>query len=769
MFNPDDVLSCLEEVHPSPLSVGQIASELGVKKRHREAVKKTLDELVFSGRVKSVGKGKYAFASQTTEEGKLIVHHRGYAFVHVSEGRSVYVHQEKQLDALDGDTVEISIWPSAKGWDGEVIRTVERGRKQLTGVVARFRGDQAVIYPDDPRISVDRILARGKKAEVGTCVVVNVERYPTAYDREIEGKVVSILGAPNDPDVETKKILVGGGIPLEFPSDVVAEAEAVPLTVGKSEMVDREDLRQLPFVTIDPITARDFDDALYCEPTKSGYRVFVAVADVSYYVNPGTHLDREAQNRGVSVYLPDRVIPMLPEALSAGICSLNPEVDRMAMVVKMDYTQDGERTSTDFCAAVIRSHARFAYEDVAEALYEDGGNNLGEYHEMVASLAKIGRQARKKRQANGSLNLELAEPKVVLDEDDGRTVREIVKSKKTQSVTNAYQLVEEFMIAANIAVGEFLSKRAPKVVWRVHEPPDQDRLEEVRPLLESFGIPLDTELATTPIGLQKVLNQVQTTDAKQALGFALLRSLKQACYTTTPLGHFGLAARDYLHFTSPIRRYPDVTVHRLLKRVLKSERKPAGNPKFNQPTVEELDSAASFSSQLERRAVDAERSALAFYRALYMRQFVGETYTGQVVGVTDFGIFIQVNEPFVEGLLKYDQLGDERFTYDPVVRQAVGNETTIKLGDTIEVELVEVNMPLRRLDFRRAGYIPSPTRGFQNSRKDGKRSSRKSQKGPKSRERRGKGKKSRRESPNTSKPNKSAKKGRKTTKKKKRR
>jgi ribonuclease R len=416
-------------------------------------------------------------------------------------------------------------------------------------------------------------------------------------------------------------------------------------------------------------------------------------------------LDKEAAIRGVSVYLPDRVIPMLPHQLSAGICSLNPLVDRCAMVVRLDYTEDAEIHDVGYAAAVIRSKARLDYPGVAAALEGDFRGRREEYRHWVGELERMNGLARKlraRRQARGALELELSEPKVVLDADDPRLVRDVVRAKGDPAVKGAYQLVEEFMIAANEAVGNFFRKRTAPTVWRVHAPPKSDRVATLAELLGAYGIVVDVEAAVTPLGMKHVLDQIAEKPGAQALSLLVLRTLTQAVWDTVPIGHFGLASGDYLHFTSPIRRYPDLLVHRLLKYHLHREGHASGGGYTKAPpAIDALTALAHASSGHERRAMEAEREAVAMYRAYLMRDQVGQRFEGTVSAVTSFGAFVEIEEPYVEGLIKLDSLGDDSFHYDEIHMRLSGERTgtTIELGDKVTVEINNVSVVRRRIDF----------------------------------------------------------------------
>jgi len=638
--------------------------------------------------------------------GRITVHPAGYGFVATPDG-TVFVPAKYRNTSLDGDQVAVETWPGVRGTEGRVVEVMKRGRARLTGILRRV-GRAIYLEPDDPRIAADfgRVgVDEARYGKDGDAVVVEITRYPDAARRELAGKVLKVLGDPEDPRTEIEKILACAVIPIEFPEDVITQARSTSQELTAADLADRIDLRDRRFCTIDPETARDFDDALCIEDgPHGGPRVWVAVADVSHYVRWNDPLDREAAIRGVSVYLPDRVIPMLPKELSAGICSLNPLVDRCAMVVRLDYTDAGDLVDVGYAAAAIRSKARLDYPGVAAALEGDFRGRREQYRAWLDELTRLNtlaRTLRARRRARGALELEISEPKVVLDADDPRLVRDVVKAKGDPAVKQAYELVEEFMIAANEAVGHFFRKRSAPTVWRVHAPPDPDRVGQLAELLGAYGIKVDIDSATTPLGMKAVLDQINEKPGAQALSFLLLRTLTQAVWDTVPIGHFGLASGDYLHFTSPIRRYPDLLVHRLLKHHLHRDGHASGGGYAKPPpSVETLAQLAADSSLHERRAMEAEREAVAMYRAYLMRDQVGQRFDGTVTAVTSFGAFVEIEEPFVEGLIKLDSLG-EPFEYDDVHMRLSGKRTgrSLELGDAVTVEINNVSVVRRRIDF----------------------------------------------------------------------
>jgi len=671
--------------------------------------------------------------------GRITVHPAGYGFVATEAGETVFVPAKYRNLSLDGDRVAVDTWPGVRGTEGRVTEVLARGRARLTGILRKI-GRAVYLEPDDPRIAADygRVhLDDAPMGKDGDAIVIEITRYPDAARKEIAGKLLKVLGDPDDPRTEIEKILACAVIPMEFPDEAIAQAEGTAQELRPTDLANRIDLRDRRFCTIDPETARDFDDALCIEDgPHGGPRVWVAVADVSHYVRWSDALDKEATIRGVSVYLPDRVIPMLPHQLSAGICSLNPMVDRCAMVVRLDYTDEGELHDVGYAAAVIKSKARLDYPGVAAALGGDFRGRREAYRAWLPELERLNKLARilrTKRRARGALELEIAEPKVVLDADDPRLVRDVIKSKGDPAVKGAYELVEEYMIAANEAVGSFFRKRGVPTVWRVHAPPKEDRVAQLAELLGAYGIGVDVEEAVTPLGMKRVLDQINEKPGAQALSFLVLRTLTQAIWDTVPVGHFGLASGDYLHFTSPIRRYPDLLVHRLLKYHLHKDGQPSGDGYTKPPPpVETLTELAHASSGNERRAMEAEREAVAMYRAYLMRDQIREDFEGTVSAVTSFGAFVEIEEPFVEGLIKTESLGDEPFAFDEIHMRLSGRRTgrSISLGDKVKVRIINVSVIRRRIDFElvataasnklRPALEPSPRAGIAKRKQAGR-------------------------------------------------
>jgi ribonuclease R len=650
-----------------------------------------------------------------TLTGRIKIHPAGYGFV-VPDDKSedVHVSARNRGAAMDADTVEIEAWPAVRGVEGRVLRVIARGRAKITGQLARL-GRQQVLQPDDPRIT-GPVSLRGPVPHLddGLAVVAEITRYPDVPDGPIEAAILKVLGDPDDPRTEVEKVLACADVDEAFPDEVARIADGLPEEVRDADRVDRADLRHVPFTTIDPETARDFDDAVAIESLPhGGTRLWVAVADVSHYVREGSPIDVEAKRRGCSIYLPNRAIPMLPEPLSARMCSLVPEEDRLAMVARIDLDRDAKVVDRDFSAAVIHSRARLDYPGVAAALAGDTKGKRRKYEPFLPALRamdSLARRLRALRAQRGSLDFDIPEPFVELDHDDPRLVRDIRKSRRDPGERQAYSMIEEFMLAANEAVAGSFQERGEDTVWRIHDAPDRSRLEEFAVLAENYGLRIDVDDARTPQGLKRVLDRLKGHPAEKALSFQLLRSLKQATYDVVNIGHFGLASRDYLHFTSPIRRYPDLIVHRLLKSRLAGQGKPAGGwkPPAQVPVPERavLQRMAAEASFAERQAMEVEREVIDLYRAFFLRDRVGDLFEGVISGVAGFGIFVVVDEPFVEGLVRIEALSDDYYNFDEAACRLVGRRSgrTFALGDSVRVEVQSVSVVRRKIDFALAEH-----------------------------------------------------------------
>lgn len=771
LVSTDGILQILSSgSHPLGMKATEIVERSGADKKTRHRVRRLLAELLEAGQIERGPGKRYCIAGTVALEtpaplakapkpsgdkvsqasaasvtlkppvetalpvdsviGRILVHPGGFGFVQRDDGGdNVFVAARYRGVAMDRDKVALKVWQGFRGPEGRVLTILERGRARLTGTVD-LRDYQAMLLPDDPRIT-NRVFLDGDvpRSIVGKAVVAEITEYPRSEREPMSARLLAVLGAPDDPRTEIQKILACEEIEETFPKAVDHESLTVPDRVTEEDLVDREDLRHVPFVTIDPETARDFDDAVCVEPgSENGVlRLWVAVADVSYYVRPGTATDREAERRGVSVYLPDRVVPMLPLPLSAGICSLNPLVERLAMVARLDIDRHGFVKDRKLMAAVIRSRARFDYAGVAQVLFGEPSGKHAHYEphmEQLKLLGEVATRLRAERVRRGGLDFDLPEAKVILAADDPRLVVTVKRSRADALVRRAYQMIEDAMLAANEAIAEFFAERGLDVLWRVHPPPRREPLTRLAELATSFGVPLDPEAATEPLALRTFLEQIKGKPCERALSYMVLRSLNQAQYAVENAGHFGLAARRYLHFTSPIRRYPDLVVHRLLKLILRQEGEPAGKVLGAWPPRKEMKEWADDSSLRERKAMVVERQVVDLYRTLLMRERIGEEFDGNVSGVTTAGLFVEIDDPYVEGLVRSERLDEEFELNDKTLRyESDRSGHGIGLGDRVRVRIDSVSVPQRRIELSlvsAAGVLPKTTRkrSLETSRKD---------------------------------------------------
>ncbi|MGA8891540.1 MAG: ribonuclease R, partial [Anaeromyxobacteraceae bacterium] len=598
------------------------------------------------------------------------------------QGPDLFVAPGDGGKAVDGDVVRFEIVVGRRGDQGRVVEVVERGRRMLLGAYAARGADSFVVPLDDqlpPNVPVGetRLVRNGDLAKV----------WLDAGPGPLAGRVVDRVANPQAPAVEVLRAAYGHGFADVFPSDVVAEAEATPDRVRPEDRAGRRDLTGLPLVTIDGEDARDFDDAVYVEKLPGrGYRLVVAIADVSHYVRPGRPLDAEALRRGTSVYFPGTVLPMLPERLSNGVCSLNPEVERLCMVADMRFDASGTPGAVDVYPAVMRSAARCTYTEVARVLdgervphrefLRDAFVRMGELQEILGGV----------RRRRGSIDFDLPESKIVLGED-GK-----VLAIERRPRNRAHRIVEEFMLAANEAVARWFGERDLPTIYRIHGLPDEDRLRTFLDLARAQGFEVP-EAGAGPLALADLLDRLAGHAQQRALNQLLLRAMMQAVYSPQNIGHYGLAAEHYLHFTSPIRRYPDLVVHRLLRDAL-------GESPGRRPRPGELERIAMVASDRERAAMKSERDVNAYYSTLFMADRVGERSPGTVSAVVEFGLFVEMRRWWVEGLVKTEDLGDG-FALDKDGHALVEKRSgrAYRVGDEVEVEVMAADPVRRRIDL----------------------------------------------------------------------
>jgi ribonuclease R len=640
----------------------------------------------------------------------LQVNPGGFGFADRVDGEgTIFVPPGNFGGAMDGDEVVLTYWPAERGPVGQVRSVVRRARTRITGVLRR-RGRAWTVEPDDPRVlGRGEVLGRPEDALPGLVVLASIVDYPDPWNEGFSVTVERVLGPPESLVAEEAKILVEHGIDPELPQAVKEEAEAVPTRVQKSDHDGRDDLRDVPFMTIDPQDARDFDDAVCVEllgkdPDRARMRVHVAVADVSHYVRPGTAIDDEAARRCLSTYLPDRAINMLPEELSSGICSLVPGKDRCAVVVTMDLDRRGKPAEVAVRAALIHSRTRLTYEQVATEL--SGEKKLPpRVRQRIFLLRKAADRLRSQRLRRGAMELTLPEVKVVLDEDDPERIRGLLSARSSKHLARAYNLIEEFMLAANEAVARVATNARLPVIYRVHDRPDEARLEHFAAVADLLGLPVTPEELRRPRRVQKLIQRMAGHPSAEPLQMLLLRSMAQAEYDTANIGHFALASSSYLHFTSPIRRYPDLVNHRVMKAYLQRRGGQAGpSPIPEMPHPRQSQSQAALCCEREHASTQAEREAKNLFAAIYMRDRVGDRFEGTVTGMVEAGVFVTLDDPLVDGMVKRSSIERQtRGTYEldelGVRMVAARGGRAIALGDRVIVEVQDASPTRRQIDF----------------------------------------------------------------------
>ncbi|MCG5523996.1 ribonuclease R [Ectothiorhodospira haloalkaliphila] len=633
--------------------------------------------------------------------GRVSAHPDGFGFLIPDEGKDDLFLSPRQMRALmHGDrAVARVIGIDRRGRrEGAVIEVLERNTQQIVGRLT-VEGGIGFVDPDNKRLPQDVLIPPEclGGAEPGQIVVVHIREQPSKRTRPI-GQIVQVLGEHMAPGMEIDIAVRNYGLPFEWPEEVTEAADAFGAQVAESAKKARLDLREMPLVTIDGEDSRDFDDAVYCESLgRRGYKLWVAIADVSHYVQAEDALDKEAYNRGTSVYFPDRVIPMLPEVLSNGLCSLNPDVDRLCMVCEMTINSRGRITDYDFHEAVMRSHARLTYTDVARVLV-DSDPKAVERHEAVVphleNLYGLYKLLRKARDNRGTIDFESTETRIIFGED--RKIERIVPYERN----DAHKIIEECMIAANVATAKFLRRHRMPTLFRVHEGPRAQKLNDLREYLGGLGLSLGGGDEPSPADFAELLDSVKERPDAHLVQMALLRSLSQAVYSPERLGHFGLAHEDYLHFTSPIRRYPDLLVHRGIRHVLQG-----GKPKEFTYTKADMVAMGEHCSMAERRADEASWDVEAWLKCEYMQDRVGEAFDGVVKTVTSFGLFVELKDIYVEGLVHVTSLSNDYYHFDPATHCLKGERSgrRYRMGDPIRVQLAQVNLDDRKIDF-----IPAP-------------------------------------------------------------
>lgn len=695
----EEILKRFKERSSRPMHMREMLMSFKVTGEERRAFKRLVKELLRGGEIIKTRKNQYGLPEKMSLiVGKLQRHMDGYGFVipEKTGEADIFISQRSLSGAMHGDRVVARIERIKEGArrEGVIIRILERAHRKVVGIYEASR-NIGYVLPNDLRIGQAIYIGPKdrKGAKKGDIVVVEIHSYPTAT-RAAEGRITKILGKPDDPGITTDIIIEEYELSEGFPSDVSQEARSVLQEVKKGMIKRRKDLRYLNTVTIDGEKARDFDDAVSIKrlPGKS-ILLWVHIADVGFYVTWDSYLDLEARSRGTSVYFPDRVVPMLPEELSNGICSLRPKEDRLALTVEMEFDREGNRIRYDFYESVINSNERMTYTSVKKILVDKDPVELKRYNYLIDDLSTMeelcGRLTAKRVQ-RGSLDFDLPEPEIILDIQGA--IRDVVTAERNI----AHRIIEEFMIAANETVASYINNLGVPSIYRIHEEPDPDKIGELLEFLSGFGFSFSKKKVSPKI-LQKVLEDVMDKPEEKLINNVMLRSMKQARYAVENLGHFGLASECYTHFTSPIRRYPDLIVHRILR----ESRKGHLSEKRKRYLSENLPEIAAHSSEKERAADDAEREVVNSLKVRFMKDKVGEEYEGIISGVTSYGFFVQLKEIFIEGLVHVSTLRDDYYNIFEKAHLLKGEHTkrVFRLGDEVNVRVDRVDLERGQIDF----------------------------------------------------------------------
>ncbi|MGQ9509942.1 MAG: ribonuclease R [Thermodesulfobacteriota bacterium] len=693
-LSEEDLLQVMRE-EGKPLLIKEILHHLNLGKEEKFGLKRMIRNLIEEGKIIRIRGNRYGLPEKMDLlVGRLRCHPNGYGFVipEEEEKEDVFVSPRNLREAMHGDRVVVRVESvRKKGKEGRIIRIIDRGIRKVVGKFMKAK-NYAYIIPDDERILQEIYIPEGetKRAKQNQIVVAEITRYPTGRVRP-EGRVTYILGYPDNPEIEPQIIIHKYDLPYRFSSAALKEAKSLPLQPSPQDYEGRADLRRLITFTIDGENARDFDDAISIEREgEKRLKLYVSISDVSHYVREGSALDEEAYLRGTSVYFPDRAVPMFPPELSNEICCLHPGVDRLAITAEMRFNEEGEQEGVRFYPSVIRSDERLTYTLVRKLLLEKDQELRKRYSRLIPILElmeDLCQKLRRRRMERGALDFDLPEPEVILNLQG--EAEDIIRAERNL----AHQLIEEFMIAANEAVAHFIESRGIPFIYRIHEPPQKEAIEEFRRFVSLLGYRMRRDEEYSSKELQRVLLEAKGKLEERVINNLLLRSMKWAKYSAKNLGHFGLASEAYTHFTSPIRRYPDLIVHRILKRVLFKEKE------F--PPEEVLAKKAEHLSQRERVAMEAEREILDRYRVRFMKDKIGEEYDGVISGVTSFGFFVELKEIFVEGLVRITSLHDDYYHYHEDKYCLVGERThkRFRIGEPVRVRVERVDMERRQIDF----------------------------------------------------------------------
>ena len=687
-----------------PMKAKEIAMLMRVPKNEYNNFLEIIGKLELELKIQKNRKNRYRISEKTYYEGYYRKNQKGFGFVKIEEQEDeIYISKENSLNALNGDTVSIEILQEAnkekdKKAEGKIVKIIRHEKDTVVGTFQKSRNFGFVV-PDDKNFGTDIFISKSNwgKARNNHKVMVKITQYPKK-GKNAEGKIIEVLGGVNEAGVDMLSLIKQYELPYKFPEEVVAEAKSFGNEIDKKDIQNRKDLRKDIIFTIDGEDAKDLDDAIHVEKLSNGnYKLDVHIADVSYYVREKSELDKDAYLRGTSIYMLGRVIPMLPRELSNGICSLNAGQDRYTLSCSMEITPKAKIVNSDIYKAVINVTERMNYTDVQKILDKSDKKILKKYEkyikdfELMAELATI---LKNKRKENGYLNLDIPESKITLDENGFA----IDVQKYETYFSN--EIIEQFMLAANETVAEkFYWLQAP-FIYRNHEAPDLDKVKDLNKVLYNFGykIKISKEDIIYPNEFAKILDDVKGKETEKVVSNIILRTLRVAKYEAENKGHFGIASKYYCHFTSPIRRYPDLFIHRIISKYLENDY--MVNEFWIKKYEKRAEKRAENCSERERTATKVEREAEDIKKAEYMENKIGEEYEGIISSITNFGIFVEL-ENTIEGLIRYETLGDEYFIYNEERREAIGEHSNkiYKIGDKVKIRVADANKALRRIDF----------------------------------------------------------------------
>ncbi len=696
---------------PHPATARELLRALKIPRDERTGFKRHLKQLVNDGSLIHINGNRYGLPDRMDlVVGKLDGHPSGFGFVAPErpvEGlsRDIYVAEHNLKEAMHGDRVVVRIerYRDDGRAEGKVVQVLERAASTVVGRYVIDASGLSFVTPFDTRLTADIQIARGESrdAEPGEMVTVEVTRWPTAT-RGPAGRVIEVLGDINDPGVDTEIILRKHNIPDQHSPEAIAEAKRIGAAVKDKDIAGRTDFRDRTVVTIDGEHARDFDDAISIEKLKNGhFWLGVHIADVAHYVQEGGALDQEAYERGTSVYFPERAVHMFPSELATGLCSLNPHVDRLVQSCLMEVSPRGDVVRYEMHDGVIRSDARMTYTAVNAILTDQDPAAIAEYRPLVPMfelMRELFEILNARRHRRGSVDFDLPEAEVLLDEEG--FIEDIVASERNV----AHRLIEEFMLLANETVAGHLESKGMPALYRIHEPPDPLKVLQFEEFISAFGYSLGApEGAVRPKHFQQLVEKIRGVPAERPIAFLMLRTMQKARYDSMNVGHFGLAAETYTHFTSPIRRYPDLVVHRLLRELRATKVSDERKAELD----EDLPEVGRHTSEMERRASEAEREILQWKKVRFMADKVGDVFDGYITGVAPFGMFVELIDHYVEGLVHVSTMADDYYRFREQAHSLFGENTkkTYRLGDQVRVQIIRVDMERRQIDLGLADVL----------------------------------------------------------------